>query len=292
MHAIEAQGLTKRYRDHEALQGLDLAVPQGSAFGLIGANGAGKTTCVKILLDVVRPTEGEVRVLGGHPSDVSVRRRLGYLPERLQLPGGWTALAFLRSVARLKGLPPSRECEVLLERLGLSGDANRKLRTFSKGMGQKVGLAAALLGSPSLLILDEPTDGIDPMGRILVRDVLAEERRRGATIFLNSHLLSETERICDRIGILAGGKMVRQGPRADLQRGSGRWKVRIEPLQDPSRLGLLPAQDPWVFWIDAADAHGLNRELDRIRKEGALVLELVQEVRSLEEVLAESVEAA
>ena len=185
-----------------ALRGLTLSVPQGSAFGLIGPNGAGKTTFIKVLLGVVRPTSGDVTVLGGDPQDTAVRARIGYLPERMHLPAALRARDFLRSVATLKGLT-SKDAELiaLLERVGLrTGD--QRVGTFSKGMRQRLGLAAAMLGQPELLILDEPTDGIDPVGRVEVRALLLEEKKRGATILLNSHLLSETERICDRIGVL------------------------------------------------------------------------------------------
>lgn len=293
MTAVELRGVIKRYGRREALAGLDLTIPAGSAFGLVGGNGAGKTTCVKILLDVVRPTAGDVRVLGGHPSEREVRRRVGYLPERLQLPASRTAQAFLASVARLKGLAdPAGESALQLERVGMASEASQKLRGFSKGMRQKIGLAAALLGAPSLLVLDEPTDGIDPLGRLMVRRLLEEERRRGATLFLNSHLLSETERICDRIGILAGGKLVVEGSLADLRKGSSRWRVRIEPHPEPARLGLEATSEPWTFHLEAEDPRALNWELDRLRREGAILLELVQVTRSLEDLLAETVEAA
>src|SRR5262245_38165683 len=201
MLAIEAQNLSKTYRGlfqrggQQALAGLDLAVPKGAAFGLIGQNGAGKTTFIKTILGVVRPTSGVVRALGGSPEDPKIRARIGYLPERLHLPNSFTPPAFLASVARLKGLTSfDNVIRRELARVGLAQDAERRIGGFSKGMRQRLGLAAALLGAPDLLVLDEPTDGIDPLGRAEVRRILAEERARGATLFLNSHLLSETER--------------------------------------------------------------------------------------------------
>src|SRR5262249_14885934 len=140
-----------------ALAGLDLAVAQGEAFGLIGPNGAGKTTFIKILLGIARPTTGEVKLLGGDPEGVEVRRRVGYLPERLHLPQAWPPPAFLASVARLKGADPSpRALLDLLGRVGLANDADRKIGGFSKGMRQRLGLAGALIGAPDLLVLDEP----------------------------------------------------------------------------------------------------------------------------------------
>ena len=191
---------------------MDLSVPEGSAFGLIGPNGAGKTTFIKSILGIVQPSEGTVRVLGGSPEDPRIRARIGYLPERLHLPGSWAAPAFLATVARLKELKPDPASNLrLLERVGLTDALGRKIGGYSKGMRQRLGLAAALLGNPALLILDEPTDGIDPMGRVEVRRILQEEVQRGTTLFLNSHLLAETERVCDRVAILADGRVLREG---------------------------------------------------------------------------------
>jgi ABC-2 type transport system ATP-binding protein len=220
--AITVTGLVKDYgsllsRRKRALDGVSLRVPKGSAFGLIGPNGAGKTTLLKALLGVLQPTAGTVEVLGKAPSDVAMRRGIGYLPERLEIPSAFSAHAFLRSVARLKGVVDARaEAETQLRRVGLEKERDARVATFSKGMRQRLGLASALLGSPSLLVLDEPTDGIDPKGRADVRKILQEEHARGATIFLNSHLLSETERVCDRVGILLDGKLVREGTLSEV----------------------------------------------------------------------------
>ncbi|AKQ65882.1 ABC transporter, ATP-binding protein [Myxococcus hansupus] len=204
---------------------MDLTVPQGSAFGLIGPNGAGKTTFIKSILGIVQPTEGSVRVLGGTPEDPRIRARIGYLPERLHLPGTWTAPSFLATVARLKGLPANPATGLrLLERVGLADAVGRRIGGYSKGMRQRLGLAAALVGDPALLVLDEPTDGIDPMGRMEVRRILQEEVRRGTTLFLNSHLLAETERVCDRIAILAGAAWcAKAGWRSWRAAGRGGW---------------------------------------------------------------------
>ncbi|MFP2913479.1 ABC transporter ATP-binding protein, partial [Pyxidicoccus sp. 3LFB2] len=201
-----------RKTGNDALKGMDLSVPEGSAFGLIGPNGAGKTTFIKSILGIVQPTAGTVQVLGGSPEDPRIRARIGYLPERLHLPGTWTPTAFLSTVTRLKGLKADAPGNLrLLERVGLGDAVGRKIGGYSKGMRQRLGLAAALVGSPSLLVLDEPTDGIDPMGRLEVRRILLDEVKRGTTLFLNSHLLAETERVCDRVAILADGRVVREG---------------------------------------------------------------------------------
>jgi ABC-2 type transport system ATP-binding protein len=296
--AIEAVALTKVYRslfgrsEQRALAGLDLAIPRGSAFGLIGLNGAGKTTFIKTILGVVRPTSGKVRALGGDPDDARVRARIGYLPERLHLPGSWTPIAFLSSVARLKGLSDfGGAVRRQLSRVGLANDAERKIGGFSKGMRQRLGLSAALLGDPELLVLDEPTDGVDPLGRAEIRRILGEERERGATIFLNSHLLSETERVCDRIGILSGGRLLREGAIEALCGSSTRHRLRFAPGADRAALvaiGFSAADEEGVYRCDAGDPAALNALLDRARAAGALLVELSRDMRDLEDVLAEA----
>ncbi len=296
MDAIVVDGLVKDYgggrHARRALQGVSLRVAAGGAFGLIGPNGAGKTTLLKAMLGVVRPTAGRIQVLGGSPDDLGVRKRIGYLPERLQLPAAWTALGFLQSVARLKQVPPSA-AEQQLERVGLSTERATRIASFSKGMRQRLGLAAALLGAPELLVLDEPTDGIDPKGRADVRAILAQEQARGATLFLNSHLLSETERSCDQVGILVSGRIVRSGAMLELCAKPSRWRVRFEPGTDSarlSRLGFSPTASADCFSCADCDVAQLNERLAQAREQGALVRELSPEMRDLEALLLELME--
>lgn len=274
---------------HVALRGLSLTVPTGSAFGLIGPNGAGKTTFIKTLLGITRPTSGKLELLGGDPDQPAVRARVGYLPERLHLPTSWTPPQFLRSVARLKGVAsPDTEISRLLFRVGLTGDAHRRIGGFSKGMRQRVGLAAAFLGSPSLLVLDEPTDGVDPVGRVEIRNLLAEERGRGATLFLNSHLLAETERICDRVALLIKGRIAREGSLAELSRDSKRYRIRFaQPMPELTDLGFVRADDATVS-LDAETPEALNAAIDGARSRGALLLELMPASRDLEAVLTDA----
>jgi ABC-2 type transport system ATP-binding protein len=296
--AIQAVGLTKVYTSffgksrQTALAGLDLTIPRGTAFGLIGLNGAGKTTFIKSILGVVRPTSGRVRALDGDPEDAAIRARIGYLPERLHLPNAWTPVAFLASVARLKGLESAGEAiRRQLDRVGLADDSSRRIGGFSKGMRQRLGLAAALLGAPDLLVLDEPTDGVDPLGRAEIRRILAEERARGATIFLNSHLLAETERVCDRIGILARGRLVREGAIEELTGSATRWRARFAPGADAAALaaiGFTAKGSDGVHVCDAEDPAALDALLARARGAGALLVELRRDLRDLEEVLSEA----
>ncbi|MCE9670338.1 ABC transporter ATP-binding protein [Myxococcus stipitatus] len=299
--AIEVTNLGKTYHrafrktGNIALRGMSLTVPRGSAFGLIGPNGAGKTTFIKSILGIVQPSHGAVRVLGGSPEDAAIRARIGYLPERLHLPNAWTPTAFLATVAQLKGLTPDPARHVpLLERVGLADAVTRKIGGYSKGMRQRLGLAAALLGQPELLVLDEPTDGIDPMGRMEVRRILLEEVQRGATLFLNSHLLAETERVCDRVAILADGQVVREGRLEELMRGDSRWVARFAPGADGPRLaeaGFVAGGAEGVFHVEAQDPGALNAALDRARATGALLVELRRDGMDLESVLLGTVRA-
>ena len=293
--AVEARGLEKVYRGllgrggTTALRGVDLRVERGTAFGLIGPNGAGKTTFVKALLGVVRPTAGRVSLLGGDPDDPAVRRRVGYLPERLALPPAWTPVEILESVARLKRLGAARaEVARRLEEVGMAEASRRRTAGFSKGMKQRVGLACALLGSPELLVLDEPTDGLDPLARVEVRGLLAREVERGATLLLNSHLLAETERVCGRIGILVDGRVVREGALGDLKAAQPRWRLRLAGAPAAIAAAGFSADGEGSFAFEG-EAEAMNAALDRARAAGALVLEVWRESKDLEAVLAEAV---
>jgi ABC-2 type transport system ATP-binding protein len=292
--AIEARSLAKTYaggfgrQGHEALRGLDVAIPSGAAFGLIGPNGAGKTTFVKTLLGIVRPTSGTVRLLDGDPTDPRVRARTGYLPERLQLPPSLDAHAVLATVARLKRLRRAQpEIRRRLEEVGLVEAAGRRVGAYSKGMRQRLGLACALLGSPDLLVLDEPTDGLDPLARVEVRGILSRELARGATLLLNSHLLAETERICSRVGILVKGRIVREGGLQELRAGASRWNVRFEGGSPIALIaaGFVEAVGGWTF---DGEPPALNVALDAARRTGAFVVGVAREARDLEQVLADA----
>jgi ABC-2 type transport system ATP-binding protein len=293
MTALAVSQLVKTYKGlfgpaQQALRGLTLSVPTGAAFGLIGPNGAGKTTFIKVLLGVVRPTSGEVTVLGGDPQDTAIRARIGYLPERMHLPAALRGLDFLRSVSTLKGISPTDvELGQLLERVGLRPGPQR-VGTFSKGMRQRLGLASAMLGKPELLILDEPTDGIDPVGRVEVRTLLLEEKKRGATILLNSHLLAETERICDRIGVLDHGELRLEGTLDEVRRAASQWTVRFEgevSADDVAAAGFERTGTDWTF---EGDVEGLNQAVDAARARGLKILALTPQTRDLEAVLTDS----
>jgi ABC-2 type transport system ATP-binding protein len=213
--AIEARGLRKEFGRKTAVRDLTLSVPRGEVFGFLGPNGAGKTTSVKILLGLVRPTGGAGRVLGRPLGDTAARACVGFLPEHFRFHEWLEGRELLRFHGRLLGLPSrvlEARIEDLLHRVELGDAGHRRLREYSKGMCQRIGLAQALLGEPELVFLDEPTSGLDPLGRRLVRDLIRELRSRGTTVFLNSHLLGEVEVTCDRVVFVKEGRVVREMP--------------------------------------------------------------------------------
>ena len=210
---IETHGLRKRYGSKLAVADLSLSVRRGEVFGFLGPNGAGKTTSLKMLLGLVEPSAGSARVLGAPLGDRRVRARIGFLPEHFRFHEWLTGRELLRFHGRLYGLGGARlreRVEELLATVDLLEAAERKLREYSKGMLQRIGLAQALLSEPELVFLDEPTSGLDPLGRLLVRDLIRELRSRGTAVFLNSHLLGEVEATCDRVVFLKEGRTVRE----------------------------------------------------------------------------------
>lgn len=210
--AIETETLRKVFGDHAAVKGLTLQVSQGEVFGFLGPNGAGKTTSIKMLLGLVAPTSGKANLLGAPIGDRAALARIGFLPEHFRFQDWMTASEFLMLHGELLGMDVQalkKRRDELLERVGLAPFRNKQLRTFSKGMLQRIGLAQALLNHPALVFLDEPTSGLDPVGRRLVRDVVHELRNEGTCVFLNSHLLSEIEVTCDRVAFIRHGEVVR-----------------------------------------------------------------------------------
>lgn len=209
--AIRTRGLRKVFGDKVAVRNLTLDVPRGEVFGFLGPNGAGKSTSVKMLLGLVFPTSGEAQILGCPVGDVKARRKVGFLPEHFRFYDWLTPAELLKLHGRLYGMSHAKLREripVLVEQVGLTPHRDKRLRDFSKGMLQRIGLAQALLNEPDLIFLDEPTSGLDPVGRRLVRDIIKAERDRGATVLLNSHLLGEVEITCNRVAFIKDGEVV------------------------------------------------------------------------------------
>jgi ABC-2 type transport system ATP-binding protein len=241
--AVEIAHLHKAYGRNIALHDLDLTVMPGEVFGFLGPNGAGKTTTVKILLGLVQATRGEARIFGepaGHPES---RLRVGYLPENFRFHDWLTGSRLLDFHGRLARLSPSTRRERIprvLETVGLAGRGQDRVRSYSKGMTQRIGIAQALIHEPDLVLLDEPTSALDPVGRREVRDLIRSLAARGMTVFLNSHLLSEVEMVCDRVAIVDRGRVVRSGRLADLIGGVPELRVTLDRI-DSVALDLLAA---------------------------------------------------
>jgi ABC-2 type transport system ATP-binding protein len=219
---LAARGLEKRYRRVQALAGVDLEVQPGQLVGLLGPNGAGKSTLVKIACGLVRPTAGQVEVAGSAAGTLAARRALGYLAELFRFPGWMSADEVLTLHQRLTGSSGGTiERSELLELVGLPAARRTRVAAMSKGMQQRLGIAQAMVGAPKLLLLDEPTSALDPAGRRVVRSLLEELRRRGTSVLLNSHLLSEVELVCDHVVIVDHGRVVAAGTPAELRREGG-----------------------------------------------------------------------
>ena len=242
--AIETTELSKRYGSTIALAGLTMRVERGEVFGFLGPNGAGKTTSVKLLLGLARPTGGSGRLLGAPLGDRSARRGVGYLPELFRYQPWMRARDVLQLHCQLAGIDRARwreEIDGALATVDLGDRGGDLVGRFSKGMQQRLGLGVALLGRPELVFLDEPTSALDPVGRVAVRSIITAARERGTTVFLNSHLLTEVEQVCDRVAIVDRGRVVAQGRIEELLGESG---VRIRVTGLDHRDGSLAAFGP------------------------------------------------
>jgi ABC-2 type transport system ATP-binding protein len=246
--AIRTVGLTKSFGHTVALAGLTMTVPRGEVFGFLGPNGAGKTTSVKLLLGLLRPTSGEGWLLGRPVGDLATRRRIGYLPELFRYQSWLSAREVLALHCELAPLPRSSwkdEIATALETVGLTDRASDRVGTFSKGMQQRLGLAAALLGEPELVFLDEPTSALDPVGRHDVREIIRGLASRGTAVFLNSHLLSEVEQVCDRVAVVDHGRVIASGTMDELLGGTA-VRVRVAGLDQMAKnklAGFGPTDD-------------------------------------------------
>jgi ABC-2 type transport system ATP-binding protein len=303
---IEVRGLRKLYRSAlgkpriTALDGIDISVGEGELFGLLGPNGAGKTTTVKILLGLTRPTTGTATLCGLPVSDPESRRHVGYLPEGHKIPGYLTArqaLSIFGQMSAMNKADIARRTDELLEKMHIAAWADVRVKKFSKGMTQRLGLAAALIHSPRVLLLDEPTDGVDPMGRREIRDLLRDEAKTGTAILLNSHLLSEIELTCDRVAVLRGGKVAAQGTIESLTRRSPKYKMIATPT-DESLVAMFRDTGATVervnghMELEVRDLGHLNALVDSMRARGGMLEELTPVRSTLEDVFVDLVRAA
>ena len=250
--AIATRGLRKVFDTKVAVRNLTLEVPRGEIFGFLGPNGAGKSTSLKMLLGLVRPTRGQALVLGHPAGEVRTRARIGFLPEHFRFYDWLTGAELLRLHGRLYGMPHAAlrsKVPQLLDLVGLAEHAGKRLRDYSKGMLQRIGLAQALLNDPDLIFLDEPTSGLDPAGRRVVRDIIKAQRQRGATVLLNSHLLSEVEITCDRVAFLKHGEVVETRDLNSLLQEQTTVKVRAANLSPEITAGL----EQWASSVTLQD---------------------------------------
>ncbi len=238
MAAIELTGVTKRFGNVTAVENLDLTVPEGEVFGFLGPNGAGKSTTINMLLDFVRPTSGQVSVLGldAQSDSVAVRKRTGVLPE------GFDVYHRLTGRKHIEFAMESKEAEgdplAILDRVGIADAADRKAGEYSKGMKQRLALGMALVGDPELLILDEPSSGLDPVGAKEMREIVLEESNRGTTVFFSSHVLGQVEPVCDRVGIMRNGSMVATDSIDGLRKAAGDMQTLTVTVGDADQVDL------------------------------------------------------
>jgi ABC-2 type transport system ATP-binding protein len=320
--AIDLRNVTKVYKGKIfALQGIDMRVRRGEVFGLLGPNGAGKSTLIKIMMTVVRPTRAEGTVLGQRVGHKPTLARVGYLPENHRFPRyltGRQCVEFFGALAKVDRRTRKARAAELIDTVGMSAAADRAISTYSKGMAQRIGLAQALVNDPDLVLLDEPTDGVDPGGRRDIREVIGRVRQRGKTVFVNSHLLSELEVISERVAILVGGRVARQGTIDELTAAKQRYEIEVagdgqlpHPHAIPEALaavfaGATPgaagvtrgklATGEWaevrglVLSVGTTEPAVIQPLLDRLREVG-LVVRRVQPVRpSLEDLFMEAVD--
>lgn len=302
-YAIKINNLTKRYsglwsqKPVDAVKNLNLEVHRGEIFGFLGPNGAGKTTTIKVLLGIIYPTSGEAFVLGKPAGDPRNHYKISYLPENPYFYEYMTGREILHFYARLFGLAePARTKRVneLLDRVGLSRAADQPLRTYSKGMLQRIGLAQCLINDPELLILDEPTAGLDPIAHIDIRDLILDLRAQGKTLFISSHQLSDVEIVCDRVSILNRGELVRMGKLEDLLSGGHvemiAEKVPETVLEPIRQLGGRPSLHDGRLIVEQPDDGSIDRVIDLVRANGGHIISVKPYRRTLEDLFVETIQ--
>lgn len=296
--AIETQGLRKSYNQKLAVEGLSLTVGRGEVFGFLGPNGAGKTTSLKMLLGLVVPTSGSGTLLGQPLGEPETRKHVGFLPEHFRFHEWLQAAEFLHFHGRLYGMSAKRRqvrVAEVLELVGLSHCAGQKLSTFSKGMLQRIGIAQALLNDPHVVFLDEPTSGLDPLGRRLVRDIIQSMKEQGITVFLNSHLLSEAERVCDRVAIINKGRVVEQGALVELLSGEFEVDLRLGApspalLEELERLAGQITANGSVMTVRLQDEAAIPHLAEIVVKHKGQLLALTPRRSSLEDYFVQVIE--
>jgi len=305
MEIIATKNLKKEYVSGSfnkqrvtALKNFSFNVQQGEIFGLLGPNGAGKTTLVKVLLGIVFPTEGEVTIFGESIKNENYKNKVGYLPENHKFPNYLTGEEVLSYFGQLSGLSKQtvkNRSDEYLKLVDMEKWKKTKIKKYSKGMMQRLGIAQALINEPDLIFLDEPTDGVDPIGRKEIRDILIGLKDKGKTIFLNSHLLSEIELLCDRVAILNKGELVREGTVDEITSSSNQYTFSVSDLSDDvinvllnQHFATLHGKNEFLLSTDSPEK--LNEVIDMLRKNRVNILSFYKEKNSLENMFINLIE--
>jgi len=292
MLALETTDLTKIFSGKvTALDSVSLSVDTGHIFGLLGPNGAGKTTLTKILLGVLYPTSGSAKILEKPLNNIQIKEKIGYLPENHRYPDflrGGQVLDYFGSVAGVSRNEIDKRKTRLLKMVDMDEWAGKRIRKYSKGMLQRLGLAQALINDPDILFLDEPTDGVDPIGRRAIRDILRKLQEEGKTIFINSHLLSEVEMICDQVAILDKGKLLSSGTVEELTSPSKTYRFQTSRISDAvvaglNGIALKVARQESAIEATCASIHKLNAIIDYLRQHKVEIKSIMPHKRTLEE---------
>lgn len=300
MSVIETKDLRKTYGSVEALKGVSLQVEPGQIYGLLGHNGAGKSTMIKILLGIVKKTDGEATLLGAEVGTTDVRKRVGYLPEDHQFPGYHTGVSLLHFYGELYGMSrPDRvkRMQEALDIVSLTKRANTKIKTYSKGMKQRLGIAQSFFHDPEVIFLDEPTDGVDPAGRREIRDLLQTLKNEGRTIFVNTHLLGEVEMMADRVAFIHQGELVRQGTVAEITRRANRFELGVAkdtpfPVQEVRNAGYKVDVVGDRVEVELTDAQSIDPVLELLWSKKVQLRHLVEQKQTLEDVFMKLVEGS
>ncbi|MEO6695559.1 MAG: ABC transporter ATP-binding protein [Ignavibacteria bacterium] len=306
MNVIATKNLSKEYSSKSfskekilALNNFSFEVQSGEIFGILGPNGAGKTTLIKILLGITHRTNGDIKVFDKEISDESYKLKIGYLPENHKFPNyltGDQVLSFFGKLSGMNNVDVKKTSDKYLKLVDMEKWRTTKIKKYSKGMLQRLGLAQAMLNNPELIFLDEPTDGVDPIGRKDIRDILNNLKNEGKTIFLNSHLLSEVELICDRVAILNKGSLVKSGRVEDITALSNNYKFNTAEIEEIILNDLLSNYKATInakneFIISAANVEELNKLIDFLRSNKVMIHSIVREKDTLENMFINLIES-
>lgn len=294
---IETKDLTKIYGTKVGCKEICLSVNEGQVFGFLGPNGAGKSTFVKMLIGLIRPSSGTATLLGEPIGDIRVRQRVGFLPENFRYQDWLTGRELLSYHAALAFVPKEVRAKRIDEVLGLvklEGAADSKIRTYSKGMQQRAGIAAALVADPDLLFLDEPTSALDPIGRMEVREIISGLRERGKAVFLNSHLLSEVEMVCDEVAIIKKGQVVKSGPLEGLLRGKIEVEITAVGLngqlsEKVSAIGTVLREDGLNYLVELEREEDIPSLAEAVVSSGGRLYKLNHKKHTLEELFVDTI---